>query len=139
MQFHLIPHRTNHSHYSNKRAHSINIMTDKEIYPHKLIAPRCIGIKGAFATNSPSGAKSAHEKSSLSLMLVLIDVCWRDRPIASATLMKRFAKSVSMIGSGPFEKLSFFEFAMSKDDRGVYGKYGRKIARRRLFYVQDRN
>lgn len=80
-----------------------------------------MGINGAFATNSPSGAKSAHEKSSLSLMLVLIDVCWRDRPIASATLMKRFANSVSMIGSGPFEVLSFFEFAMSQDDRGVYG------------------
>ncbi len=57
-------------------------------------------MKGAFATRSPSGANSAHEKSSRSLMFVLIAVCCKDRPIASATLMKRLAKSVSRIGSG---------------------------------------
>lgn len=34
-------------------------------------------------------------------MLVLIEVCCSDRPIASATLMNRFAKRVSRIGSGP--------------------------------------
>ena len=61
-----------------------------------------MGMKGALATKSPSGANSAHEKSSLSLMLVLIDVCCNDRPIASATLMKRLAKRVRVIGSGPF-------------------------------------
>lgn len=60
-----------------------------------------MGMNGAFATRSPSGANSAHEKSSRSLMLVLIAVCCSERPIASATLMKRFAKSVSRIGSGP--------------------------------------
>lgn len=59
-------------------------------------------MNGAFATKSPSGPNSAHEKSSRSLMLVLIDVCWRLRPIASATLMNRFAKSVNKMGSGPF-------------------------------------
>ena len=59
-----------------------------------------MGMKGAFATRSPSGAKSAHEKSSRSFMFVLIAVCWRDRPMASATLMKRFAKSVRRMGSG---------------------------------------
>ena len=68
---------------------------------YKLIDPRWIGIKGAFATRSPSGAKSAHEKSSRSLMLVLMDVCWSDLPIASATLMKRLANSVRRMGSGP--------------------------------------
>jgi hypothetical protein len=36
-------------------------------------------------------------------MFVLIDVCCSERPIASATLIKRFAKSVSRIGSGPSE------------------------------------
>lgn len=36
-------------------------------------------------------------------MFVLIDVCCKDRPIASATLMKRLANSVSRMGSGPFE------------------------------------
>lgn len=58
-------------------------------------------MNGAFATRSPSGANSAHEKSSRSLMFVLIAVCCNERPIASATLMKRFAKSVSRMGSGP--------------------------------------
>ncbi len=65
------------------------------------MAPRWIGINGAFATNSPSGAKSAHEKSSRSLIFVLIEVCWSDRPMASATLMKRLAKRVSIMGSAP--------------------------------------
>ena len=67
---------------------------------YKLMDPRWMGMKGAFATRSPSGANSAHEKSSRSLMFVLIAVCWRDRPMASATLMKRFAKSVRRMGSG---------------------------------------
>lgn len=58
-------------------------------------------MKGAFATKSPSGANKAQEKSRRSLIFVLIAVCWRDRPIASATLMKRLAKSVKRIGSGP--------------------------------------
>ena len=58
-----------------------------------------MGMKGALATRSPSGAKSAQEKSRRSLMFVLIDVCCSDRPIASATLMNRLAKSVSKIGS----------------------------------------
>jgi hypothetical protein len=38
----------------------------------KLIEPRWIGMNGAFATRSPSGAKSAHEKSSRSFMFVLV-------------------------------------------------------------------
>jgi hypothetical protein len=58
-------------------------------------------MKGALATKSPSGANKAHEKSRRSLIFVLIEVCCSERPIASATLMKRFAKSVSRIGSGP--------------------------------------
>jgi hypothetical protein len=65
--------------------------------------PKWIGMKGALATRSPSGANKAHEKSSRSLMFVLIEVCCSERPIASATLIKRFAKSVSRIGSGPSE------------------------------------
>lgn len=69
---------------------------------NKLIDPRWIGINGAFATKSPSGENKAQEKSRRSLMLVLIEVCCNDRPIASAILMKRLAKSVSKMGSGPF-------------------------------------
>ena len=72
---------------------------------HKLIDPRWIGMNGAFATKSPSGAKRAQEKSRRSFILVLIDVCCKDLPIASATLMNRFAKSVSKMGSGPLEGL----------------------------------
>ena len=34
-------------------------------------------------------------------MFVLIDVCCNERPIASATLINRLAKSVSNMGSGP--------------------------------------
>lgn len=67
---------------------------------YKLIDPRCMGINGAFATRSPSGAKRAQEKSRRSLILVLMEVCCKERPIASATLMKRFAKRVKRIGSG---------------------------------------
>lgn len=64
--------------------------------------PRWIGINGALATKSPSGANRAQEKSNLSLIFVLMEVCCRERPIASATLIKRFAKRVSKMGSGPF-------------------------------------
>ena len=70
-------------------------------------------MKGAFATRSPSGAKSAHEKSRRSLILVLIEVCWRDRPIASATLINLLAKSVSRIGSGPLLGVLGFGLAPS--------------------------
>ena len=76
-----------------------------EVGAHKLIEPRWMGIKGAFATKSPSGANRAHEKSRRSLILVLMDVCCRDRPIASATLINLFAKSVSRMGSGPLAGL----------------------------------
>jgi len=58
-------------------------------------------MKGAFATRSPSGANRAQEKSRRSLILVLMAVCCRDLPMASATLMNRFANRVSRIGSGP--------------------------------------
>ena len=68
-------------------------------FTHKLIEPKWIGINGALATKSPSGANRAHEKSSRSLMFVLIAVCCNDLPIASATLMNLFAKSVRRIGS----------------------------------------
>ena len=60
-------------------------------------------MKGALATRSPSGANNAHEKSRRSLIFVLIEVCCSERPMASATLIKRFAKRVSKIGSGPSE------------------------------------
>lgn len=60
-----------------------------------------MGMNGALATRSPSGANSAHEKSSLSLIFVLIEVCCNDRPMASATLINRLANSVKVIGSGP--------------------------------------
>ena len=68
-------------------------------------------MKGALATRSPSGANKAHEKSRRSLIFVLIEVCWSERPIASATLIKRFAKSVSKIGSGPSEELDMIVVA----------------------------
>jgi hypothetical protein len=62
--------------------------------------PKWMGIKGALATKSPSGAKRAQEKSKRSLIFVEMLVCWSDLPIASATLMKRLAKRVRRIGSG---------------------------------------
>jgi hypothetical protein len=83
---------------------SIETGCGKNIYEmHKLMDPKWIGMNGALATRSPSGANRAHEKSKRSLIFVLIEVCCSERPIASATLMKRFAKSVSKIGSGPSE------------------------------------
>ena len=94
VQLHLIPHSATYS--TSGILNSTNRMCT-----HKLIEPRWIGIKGAFATRSPSGAKRAQEKSSRSLIFVLIAVCCRDLPIASATLMNRLAKSVSRMGSGP--------------------------------------
>ena len=73
-----------------------------------------MGINGAFATRSPSGANSAQEKSKRSLILVLIDVCCSDLPIASATLMKRLAKSVRRMGSGdPYD----FRSGIAMDNR----------------------
>ena len=42
-------------------------------------------------------------------MFVLIDVCCNDLPIASAMLMKRLAKSVSKMGSGPFVVVNISE------------------------------
>ena len=43
-------------------------------------------------------------------MLVLIAVCCSERPIASATLMNRFAKSVSRIGSGAPMEMAMLMF-----------------------------
>lgn len=81
-------------------------------------------MNGAFATKSPSGANRAQEKSRRSLILVLIEVCWSERPMASATLMKRFAKRVRRIGSGPlkgaFEEEGF-TLAGMLDDRMISG------------------
>lgn len=79
-------------------------------------------MNGAFATKSPSGANSAHEKSSLSLMFVLIDVCCNERPIASATLMKRLAKRVKRMGSGLLT--SFIAVMMGN---GVCGRWSLRV------------
>ncbi len=74
----------------------------EKLNTHKLMEPRWIGMKGAFATRSPSGANRAQEKSRRSLIFVLIEVCCNDLPMASATLIKRLAKRVSRMGSGAF-------------------------------------
>ena len=71
-------------------------------------------MNGALATRSPSGANSAQEKSSRSLMLVLIEVCCNERPMASATLIKRLAKRVSKIGSGPLRGVFVIRFSIDK-------------------------
>lgn len=81
-------------------------------------------MNGALATKSPSGAKSAQEKSRRSLMFVLIEVCWRLLPIASATLIKRFAKRVKIIGSGLFV--------------GIAGAMVRKRSMMRIFRFQHK-
>lgn len=91
MELHLVLYRAK----VHKRC--IPLVTHKT---HKLMDPKWIGINGAFATRSPSGANNAQEKSKRSLMFVLMDVCCKDRPIASATLMKRLAKRVNRMGSG---------------------------------------
>lgn len=55
------------------------------------IAPKCTGMWGAFETRPPSGPKTAHEKSSRSLMLVEIEVLWsilRDGEYSSAPLKR---------------------------------------------------
>lgn len=52
-----------------------------------------------LAMRSPLGANKAQEKSSLSLMLVETLVFCSATPIASATLMKRLAKSERRMGS----------------------------------------
>ena len=83
---------------------------------HKLIAPRWIGINGAFATKSPSGAKRAQEKSSRSLMLVLIEVCCNDRPMASATLINLLANKVKRMGSGPLLGVSIFKCCIEVEE-----------------------
>mmetsp|Transcript_2355 Transcript_2355/g.8379 ORF Transcript_2355/g.8379 Transcript_2355/m.8379 type:complete len:217 (+) Transcript_2355:1406-2056(+) len=57
------------------------------------IAPKWTGRCGAFATRPPSGPNKAQLKSSLSLMLVEMEVRWRVLPICSAMLMKRCSKT----------------------------------------------
>ena len=59
----------------------------------QLIDPRWTGTNGAFATRSPVGEKTAQEKSSRSFIFVLIAVCLRERPIASAIHIKRLELS----------------------------------------------
>lgn len=80
----------------------VSITLSRQTATHKLIEPRWMGMYGKFATRSPSGANKAQEKSSLSLIFVLMAVFWRLLPIASATDMKRLENRVRMIGSGPF-------------------------------------
>lgn len=53
-------------------------------------SPKCTGTLGAFEINDPSAFIKAQLKSSLSLMLVEMDVCCSARPMASATDMNRF-------------------------------------------------
>lgn len=53
---------------------------------------------GALATKFPSGENRAHEKSSLSLMLVEQAVFCKVLPICSAIDMNRFPKILSSIG-----------------------------------------
>mmetsp|Transcript_294 Transcript_294/g.1368 ORF Transcript_294/g.1368 Transcript_294/m.1368 type:complete len:216 (+) Transcript_294:1007-1654(+) len=64
-----------------------------------LMAPRCTGTCGAFATKPPSGPNSAHEKSRRSLMLVLTLVRCSVRPICSAMPMNRLLKMDSCTAS----------------------------------------
>jgi len=51
------------------------------------MAPRCTGRCGALATSAPEGSKSAQLKSRRSLMLTLMEVRCRTRPICSAMPM----------------------------------------------------
>ena len=53
-------------------------------------SPKCTGTLGAFEINDPSAFIKAQLKSSLSLMLVEMDVCCSALPMASATDMNRF-------------------------------------------------
>ena len=63
------------------------------------IEPRCTGMCGAFAIRLPSVSKSAHEKSSRSLMLTEYAVFCSATPICSAMAMKRLLKTSSITGS----------------------------------------
>lgn len=63
------------------------------------IDPRCTGKCGAFAIKEPSGPNMAHEKSSLSLILVEQAVLCKVFPIYSAIDMNLLAKIESTIGS----------------------------------------
>jgi len=96
-----------------------------------------MGINGAFATRSPSGANKAQEKSSRSLIFVLIEVCCKDRPIASATLMKRFANSVSNIGSGPLVGVLIREPGVSDILRETVGCLLEKIVEIAFLYTRN--
>lgn len=120
----------------------------------KDMLPRWIGMNGAFATRSPSGANSAHEKSSRScvgwygqrvvaagngaaeraLMLVEMAVCCKVRPMASATDMNRFAKSVSRIGSAELSRASWVG-AMARGDGQRKRSGERSGLRPRLFLL----
>jgi hypothetical protein len=119
MQIHLVLDRTFRS---RNQPNIFNLF----LRTYKLMDPKWIGIYGAFATKSPSGPNNAHEKSSRSLMLVLIEVCCNDRPIASATLINRFANKVKRIGSGPAFVENSDMLAVSIDD-GPHVLHARRV------------
>ena len=65
-----------------------------------LIAPRCTGMCGAFATSDPEPSNTAHEKSSRSFTLTESAVRRSMAPISSAMAAKWWLKSSSSIGLG---------------------------------------
>lgn len=72
------------------------------------IDPRWTGRCGALANNLPFQSKIPQEKSSLSLIFVLIDIFCNTLPIYSAIDISRVEYRVSLIGSG----LVIMEFAV---------------------------
>ena len=72
------------------------------------ILPRCTGRCGALATKFPCASNNAHEKSSLSLILVLAEVLYSVIPIYSAIDMNLCPKIDSSIESSGTSSIALY-------------------------------
>src|SRR5918998_966094 len=71
----------------------------RTVSTERSMEPRWTGMCGALATSAPVRSKTAHEKSSRSLMFTDEAVFWSVTPICSAIDMKRLLKISSITGS----------------------------------------
>lgn len=81
------------------------------------IEPKWTGKWGALANSFPYQSKIPQEKSSLSLILVLIDIFWSIFPIYYAIDISLVEYNVSLIGSGVESAIRFLVFYLAPYDK----------------------
>jgi len=94
----------------HRKRHTTNLPTNQlETFTRIEFQHTIAGTCGALATRPPSGEKTVHEKSNLSLILVLTLVFCNALPICSATPMNLCPKIDNWIGSTVFAEISFLD------------------------------